>query len=53
MAVVEEREKAAQILERLGVRAEEPRLARARSPPQAVLFEPSPEYAADPIYPDD
>jgi hypothetical protein len=53
VAFVTEPARAAQILERLGIAGDEPRLARARAPPQAELFDASPEYAADPLYPDD
>jgi len=53
VAYVTDTTKAVEILERLGVRAEAPRLARARDPPQREMFDPSPGYAADPIFPDD
>ncbi|MBI5544358.1 MAG: hypothetical protein HY901_10740 [Deltaproteobacteria bacterium] len=53
MAYVTEPEKAADLLKELGITASEPRLARARVPPQQEMFEPSPGYAADPVYPDD
>ena len=53
VAFVEDPAKAVEVLAGLGVRAEEPGLARARSPPQGEMFEPSPEYAANAIHPDD
>jgi hypothetical protein len=43
VAFVEDPEKASEVLGRLGLRSEEPRLARARDPPQEKMFEPSPE----------
>ncbi|MBI5545142.1 MAG: transposase [Deltaproteobacteria bacterium] len=53
VAYVTEPEKAVQLLEELGITPYQPRLARARAPPQQQLFEPSPGFAADPLYPDD
>ena len=53
VAYVTEPEKASELLEKLGITASEPRLARARAPPQQEMFESSPGYAADPVYPDD
>ncbi|MBI5548743.1 MAG: hypothetical protein HY901_33085 [Deltaproteobacteria bacterium] len=52
VAYVIDPEKAAELLEELGITASEPRLARARAPPQQEMLEPSPGYAADPVYPD-
>ena len=48
-----EPEKAAQLLEELGFTPYQPCLARARAPPQQEMFEPSPGFAADPLFPDD
>jgi hypothetical protein len=52
VAYVGEPEKAREILDRLGIVSEEPRIPRARSPPQQELFEEPPGFAADPTYPD-
>lgn len=54
VAFVTDREKAGEILEKLGLPAEPPVTARARAPPlHEELFEPAPEvFAPEPIYPD-
>jgi hypothetical protein len=52
VAFVEDAKAAAELLARLGVPSEAPLVARARAPPQGELFERSPGFTADTIYPD-
>jgi len=52
VALVEDAGEAAELLARLGVSSEAPVVARARAPPQRELFERSPGFTADTIYPD-
>jgi len=53
VAFVSDPEKAVEVLGKLGLPTEPPRLERARAPPvQEELFPPAPEIFADPIYPD-
>ena len=51
---VSDRAQAMEILQKLGLPTQAPRIARARGPPcQDELFHrPSGDFAADPIYPD-
>jgi hypothetical protein len=51
VAYVTDPAKAGEILDELGVEAPQPRLARARGPPQQELFDAPPGLAADPFYP--
>jgi hypothetical protein len=54
VAFVSDRAQAMEILQKLGLPTQAPRIARARGPPcQEELFDrPSGDFAADPIYPD-